>query len=50
MMFDGGEMERTGTYYAGDKRKTYKLLWSGKEYKICGVGMMGKEETCEKSR
>ena len=43
-----GEMERTGYYDAGDRGKEIKLWWSGKGDGAGGVGVMVKEELCEK--
>ena len=42
-MFAGGEMERRGM-----KGRIYKEWWFGKEDGVGGVGVMVKEELCEK--
>ena len=41
-------MERTGTRMLEMKWRRYKLWWSGKGDGIGGVGVMVKEELCEK--
>ena len=43
MLFVGGEMERRGM-----KGRIYKEWWFGKEDGVGGVGVMVKEELCEK--
>ena len=37
-----------GARMLGMKERRYRLWWSGKGYEVCGVGVMVKEELCEK--
>ena len=48
MLFAEGEMERTRCKIVGMKGTRYKLWWSGKGDRVCGEGVMVKEELCDK--
>ena len=41
-------MERAGSSFVGCKGRRYKLLWSGNNDRIRGVGILVKEKLCEK--
>ena len=48
MLFTGGEIERTVSMMLGTKGRRHKPLWSGKGDGVGGVGVVVKEELCEK--
>ena len=48
MLFVGGEVEGQGARMLGMRGKRYMLWWFGKTDGVGGVGVIVKEELCEK--